>query len=203
MVSLATKAIERRLKVPARPHALAFAPDGSWLAAAVGDSLENDKPVACKLHVWAVATGERIGRATLRGGVPNDLAVSADGRALFVALNGGVVLRTDPSGADVTLFPPVHRDAIRTVTLPGAPSALVSDPWTGLLIVAASKGPWAGSNGLFVLDPATGASLGELPLASQTEELALSPDGALLLRGAAMGEWELWGNPAASVLPSR
>lgn len=191
LLSLATRRVERIFRTPGRTSAVRLGAGDSWLAA----TFANDRP-SDGMRVWSVSDAEP--RRRLRTGAPATALAFAPPERWFVGLKTGAIVRADGPTAEPVTLPPVP-GADPTATLPGPVLALEFDPTSGTLLATSNRSPEGAPSALWVLDPATGEVLRELPLPNDTESLALSADGALLARGTQTGEWELRGNPAAAL----
>jgi WD40 repeat protein len=158
----------RRLRRPARVMALAFSPDGLWLAAGGGDK---------QVYLWPLSANGpgRGGAIAQAAGTVRALAFSADSRWLVAASRDGAVTLVEPrrpSRAD-----PGHRGPITGLTLSpdGATAATCGEDRTVRL--------W---------EVASGRQRALLPTPDKVIDVAYSPDGRLLATGGESGAVRLW-----------
>lgn len=106
------------------------------------------------------------------GGYPTDLLLSPDGKELFVAnLQGGLKLHVIDTATG---------EHVRGLTSMRNARDLEWHPTTGDL--------WAGNGDrVWVMDPVTGALLGEFNVDAAGEDLTISPDGKYFFWGGQAG----------------
>lgn len=137
---------------------LAVAPDAEWVYASAGDAERIDRfPVNPDGTV-----GEPEGLAV--DGYPSGIAVSADGRRLWVALfEGGALVEVDAEAWATT----------RRLDLPGALWDVVRVPGLDVLYVSDLAG-----ESIRVVDPETWTVAAEIPAPTSPAGLEVDPDGA-------------------------
>jgi WD40 repeat protein len=167
--------LQPRRSIPVCGAAVAFSPDGRWLASAEQSNL---------VHLWDVATGERLAEDHAMMGVLFDVAFAPDGRWL-AAVGGGVKLW------DVTTREgkPALRLRRALVGHLGEVYSVDVSP-DGKRLVTTSY-----DRSLKVWDATTGRQLAARLSRSKRGEAAFSPDGKTL---AAVGASDA--NPARPVL---
>jgi WD40 repeat protein len=106
------------------PTALAFAPDGRWLASAVRDG---------DISLWEVVSGKRIQRIPSGGLTMNVLAFSSDGRTLACSARPESfndhdchIWLLDPTTGYLLCTLPGHRGLVHTLTFTANDSLLLS-----------------------------------------------------------------------------
>ncbi|MEI6107214.1 MAG: bifunctional YncE family protein/alkaline phosphatase family protein [Opitutae bacterium] len=191
LLEVASRAVVAQVNLDVSFYGLAWAPDGTRLFAS-GAGAET-------VHVFDFKDGKLSNPHTLRvrdekeQGVPAGLAVSKDGRALFVAEAWGqsVVKISTKNGQRVwerRLNPPMgaattDHEGVRWMPAdhPDAPFpyGVVVDERTGRLYVSL----WAKAT-VLVLKADTGAELARWPVGDHPNEMVLSADGRLFVAEA-------------------
>jgi WD40 repeat protein len=157
---------------------LAYAPDGSWLAAGFG--FPTDALIA-----WEVASGEPLFTLPSDGGTVHGVAIAPDGKQLAKGDGGGTLTLYTLDG-----------------DLPTAPTMLaqVADAHSGgvLDLTYSPDGTLLASAGfdgaVRLWDTATGGLAGEVMSAGERSlyAVAFSPDGAKLAATGESGDIWLW-----------
>ena len=162
MIDTATDTVSHTLQVGLHPHALVVAPDGSKVYVGQNDGKFSIITTRTKSVTSIPAGGD---------GIMYDMAITADGRRLYLAMGlvGFRVVDTDS-----------HR--VSTLRTEGHPMGLALTPDGRFLYVnyqnGGPGGPW-GHDAVGRVDASTGAFLGSttgMPHVGQT--IVASPDGS-------------------------
>lgn len=146
VVDTATRAVTATVQVRNGPAAVAVSPDGTRVYTA------DSNPTARSVSVVDAAAGTVVGTVRLSPRIPSAVVVAPDGGHVYVATDGPAVLVVDAATDTVTA----------TVPLSSSITGLAVTPDGGRLWVVGQSGN--SSTGARVLDAATGASLGSVPV---------------------------------------
>ncbi len=145
--------------------AVAYRPDGRWIASVVGGHPADREDSAGEVRIWDAATGQPV-RALAAPGTAHRLAFSPDGLRLALAGTDGSVLVWDPAAGREMLRKRMHAEAAMAVTFSPDGRHVASAGWDGLVKIA---------------DSATGQVLHELKgHAGRVQAVAYHPGGRLL-----------------------
>ena len=192
-------------------HALAIAPDGSWLASAGGDRM---------VRLWDPTTGQVLHSLIDHTSGILVVAVAPDSSWLASAGHDGAIRIWDPATGQTRHILTGHTSTVRTLAVAPDGSWLASgggdrmvriwDPVTGrvlqslaghtgdvLVLVVAPDGSWLASAGhdgtIRIWDPATGQTRHTLTGHTSTvRTLAVAPDGSWLASGGNGPTVRIW-----------
>jgi WD40 repeat protein len=142
------------LRIPVSATALAFAPDGSRLAAGDADG---------RVRLWALPDGTPVADLPAGRTTVHCLAFSPDGRRLAVGSSGGTVILWDWRAGRSLLCPGAHFDVYAVAFSPD-----------GTLLASGGRAP------ALLWDTATGRLLLRVDAGDYVSALAYSPDGRRL-----------------------
>jgi DNA-binding beta-propeller fold protein YncE len=177
-VDTQTMAVGTGVPLGLKPYGVALVPQrNEAYATAFADT---------RVAVADLAAGSAT-RIDLGYGSPVGLAVAADGSSVYVTVaDGDQVVRIDTATRAVVATQKVGEPSIaddQGAPLPASsPTGITLDPATGTLYVAR-----AADNAIALLDGASLALLGAIPVGWYPEGVALSPDGGTLVVANAKG----------------
>jgi WD40 repeat protein len=192
-------------------HALAIAPDGSWLASGGSDRM---------VRIWDPTTGQVLHSLTDHTGGVLAMAVAPDGSWLASAGHDGTIRIWDPITGQISHTLTGHTSTVRSLAIAPDGSWLASggsdqvvriwDPTTGqvlhsltdhtgdvLILAVAPDGSWLASAGhdgtIRIWDPITGQISQTLTGHTSTvRSLAVAPDGSWLASGGNGPTARIW-----------
>ncbi len=209
--------------------AVAFRPDGRWLASVVGAHPESEGEQAGEVRIWEAASG-RLVRDLIAPGTAHRLAFAPDGERLALACTDGTVLVWDAAAGKELVRRQHHTDLATGVVFSPDGRHVASAGWDGTVKVWNSStgqvrhtlkkhtgrvqsvayhpdGGRLASGGwdttVRIWDAYTGGELRSLQgHNSPVYAVAFSPDGQFLASAGSNGNLKIWDVATAKVVQS-
>lgn len=160
----------RVLAAPGRPRAMAWSPDGLWLAVGLEESA---------LHAWRVPEGREIGLGASPGFPPRSLGFSADGRILAGSGAARVLCwRFDPprSGDPPEECGLANTSAPVGIVAPHPARALIAAGYGNGAVLLCQPGGGPGSSAALLARGAGGGAVSALAWSADGERLAIGTE---------------------------